>query len=101
MCRALARHGGVPARPIGLLMLERPPMTQAPTLFARLVQELTQSAWPSAPMLAELPFGGDIAGLVNPERDPKENKDTPGHVRAVVQKAMLINREGIGALVAT
>lgn len=76
-------------------------MNQTPTLFARLVQELAQSTWPSDAMLAELPFGADIAGLVNPERDPKENKDTPGHVRAVVQKALRINREGIGALVGT
>lgn len=68
-------------------------------LFARLIQDLVDHGWPSDALLAELPFGKDLAGLVDHDRDPKDNRDTPGHVRAVVNKALAINKEGICAVV--
>ena len=52
-------------------------------------------------MLAELPFGRDLSKLVDHDRDPKDNRDTPGHVRAVVKKALQINQLGLSAVVQT
>lgn len=69
--------------------------------FERLTDALARDPWPDADMLGELPFGKDLAGLVDHERDPKDNRDTPGHVRAVVKKAMQINAEGLNAVVST
>ena len=69
--------------------------------FARLIVALAADPWPSERALTELPFGRDLAGLVDHERDPKDNRDTPGHVRAVVKKALQINEHGLSAVVQT
>ncbi len=69
--------------------------------FARLIPALAIDPWPSDAMIQELPFGRDLAGLVDHDRDPKDNRDTPGHVRAVVKKALQINEHGLGAVVQT
>jgi hypothetical protein len=71
------------------------------TAFADLIGALQTDPWPSDELLARLPFGRDLAGLVDHERDPKDNRDTPGHVRAVVKKALQINENGISAVVQT
>ncbi|MBY0467333.1 MAG: HD domain-containing protein, partial [Burkholderiales bacterium] len=71
------------------------------TAFAELIEALQTDPWPSDELLARLPFGRDLAGLVDHERDPKDNRDTPGHVRAVVKKALQINENGISAVVQT
>ena len=69
--------------------------------FARLIPALAAEPWPTDALLAELPFGRDLIGLVDHERDPKDNRDTPGHVRAVVKKALQINQHGLSAVVQT
>lgn len=69
--------------------------------FDRLTELLPQEPWPSDELLQVLPFGRDLAGLVDHERDPKDNRDTPGHVRAVVKKATQINALGLSAVVQT
>lgn len=69
--------------------------------FARLIPALAIDPWPTDALLAELPFGRDLMGLVDHERDPKDNRDTPGHVRAVVKKALQINEYGLSAVVQT
>jgi hypothetical protein len=66
-----------------------------------LIPALAVEPWPSDALLAELPFGRDLAGLVDHERDPKDNRDTPGHVRAVVKKALQINQHGLSGVVQT
>jgi hypothetical protein len=71
------------------------------TAFADLIGALQTDPWPNDELLARLPFGLDLAGLVDHERDPKDNRDTPGHVRAVVKKALQINENGISAVVQT
>lgn len=85
-----------------------PPNTPVPqphfpphTAFAELIEALQTNPWPSDELLVRLPFGRDLAGLVDHERDPKDNRDTPGHVRAVVKKALQINENGISAVVQT
>jgi hypothetical protein len=70
-----------------------------PALFNRLIANIQANGWPSDDMLAELPFGADLAALTDHARDPKDNRDTPGHVRAVVNKALIINREGLRGVV--
>jgi hypothetical protein len=69
--------------------------------FARLIPALAVEPWPTDALLAELPFGRDLIGLVDHERDPKDNRDTPGHVRAVVKKALQINQHGLSGVVQT
>ena len=69
--------------------------------FAQLIQTLPLEPWPSDALLTQLPFGRDLAALVDHERDPKDNRDTPDHVRAVVRKALLINEHGLSAVVKT
>lgn len=71
------------------------------TAFAELLEALQRDPWPDADLLARLPFGRDLAGLVDHERDPKDNRDTPGHVQAVVKKALQINDQGLSAVVQT
>ena len=71
------------------------------TAFADLIGALQTDPWPNDELLGRLPFGRDLAGLVDHERDPKDNRDTPGHVRAVVKKALQINENGISAVVQT
>jgi hypothetical protein len=77
------------------------PHFQAESAFARLIPALASDPWPTPALLAELPFGKDLAGLVDHDRDPKDNRDTPGHVRAVVKKALQINEHGLSAVVQT
>ncbi|MDD5478856.1 HD domain-containing protein [Rhodoferax sp.] len=81
--------------------LESQPHFTADSAFSQLVPALYQAPWPSDDMLEKLPFGHDLAGLVDHDRDPKDNRDTPGHVRAVVKKALQINENGLGAVVPT
>ncbi|MGB4059944.1 MAG: hypothetical protein WBK26_06990 [Burkholderiaceae bacterium] len=85
---------------------EHPPFAAQPhftpgSAFARLVPALMADPWPDAELLTQLPFGDDLAGLVDHDRDPKDNRDTPGHVRAVVKKALQINAHGLSAVVQT
>jgi hypothetical protein len=77
------------------------PHFQTESAFARLIPALASDPWPTPALLAELPFGKDLAGLVDHDRDPKDNRDTPGHVRAVVKKALQINEHGLSAVVQT
>lgn len=77
------------------------PHFQPGTAFAELIVSLQTDPWPSEDLLSRLPFGRDLAGLVDHDRDPKENRDTPGHVRAVVKKALHINDNGLVAVVQT
>ena len=71
---------------------------QSPLLL-RMLDDIEQHHWPSSALLDELPFGHDLAALTDPERDPRENRDTPGHVRAVVKKALAINKGGLAAVI--
>ena len=77
------------------------PHFQPGSPFARLIAALAREPWPDAELLAALPFGHDLAGLVDPMRDPTDNHDTPGHVRAVVGRALRINAGGLSAVVNT
>lgn len=80
---------------------EAQPHFRADTAFSKLIHTLATDPWPSDKLLGELPFGRDLGGLVDHTRDPKDNRDTPGHVRAVVKKALHINENGLSAVLKT